>query len=465
MLKRTYWDLIGIVSALVMSILVVFSIFSVADRIEDIYRFHYVVSLTFDLVGMCVCTVLFISAVFDRRMNSVTIYFMAMVMLECLLLFWNTQIMLLNGNRHMVTLLKIVTYYYYGFLLLIMVSFWTYIKQIIEVDRDEIRHLDITYYVILGAGMVLLLSNVFTKALFTVNERTGIFQHGDYFPLAFVAPLLLILLTTYAAYKYTQNKRQRLALISYTILPLVAASIQFINSNVKLIPLSILFSIFLLYGNFYMDKGQELTRKEAKIAEQNVTMMVSQIQPYILYSSIRSIEKIEGNPETTKKALKDFSKYLRSNLNTLTQKSAIPFEKEMEHVQTYIELEKLRFKDKLKIEYDIKDTEFMIPALTLQMLVENAIKHGITIRETGGTVIISTAETEDYHVLRVEDDGVGFDTSKPPADESRSHIGIINVRQRLSEMLDGNLEIQSRIGEGTVATVTIPRYYDTNPEV
>ena len=137
----------------------------------------------------------------------------------------------------------------------------------------------------------------------------------------------------------------------------------------------------------------------------------------------------------------------------------------MEHVETYIELEKLRFKNKLKIEYDIRDTQFVIPPLTLQMLVENAIKHGVTIKETGGTVTISTVETEDYHILKVADDGVGFDTSKPPADESRSHIGIINIKQRLSEMLDGSLDIESRIGEGTVATVTIPRYNDINPEV
>lgn len=465
MRRHTSWDLIGIISALFMIGLVLFSIYSVGARIDYIYRFHYIINLTFDLVGMSVCTVLFLSTVFDRRISSVNIYFMAMVMLECLLLFWNTQIMLLNGNSQMGGLLDVVTYYYYVFLMLIMISFWLYIKHVIKAPKDEIRHLNIAYCLTLAAGLLILVSNVFTGALFTVHERTGIFQHGDYFPLAFAAPLMLIFLTTYVAHKYTDSKRQKAALYFYVMLPLGAAILQLVFPSLKLIPLSILFSIFLLYGNFYMDKGQELARMESRIAEQKVTMMISQIQPYILYSSIKSIERIPGNPPSTQKALNDFSKYLRSNLNTLTQKNAIPFEKEMEHVETYIELEKLRFKNKLKIEYDIRDTQFVIPPLTLQMLVENAIKHGVTIKETGGTVTISTVETEDYHILKVADDGVGFDTSKPPADESRSHIGIINIKQRLSEMLDGSLDIESRIGEGTVATVTIPRYNDINPEV
>ena len=90
-----------------------------------------------------------------------------------------------------------------------------------------------------------------------------------------------------------------------------------------------------------------------------------------------------------------------------------------------------------------------------------SIKHGITIRENGGTVNVLTFDDADNHVIIVSDNGVGFDTSAPPADDSRSHVGIINIRQRLKEMVDGTLEIDSEIGKGTVATIRIPKNHGT----
>ena len=135
----------------------------------------------------------------------------------------------------------------------------------------------------------------------------------------------------------------------------------------------------------------------------------------------------------------------------------MPFATEMKHVRTYVDLEKLRFKERLNVRYDIRDTSFNIPALTLQMLVENAIKHGITVKEDGGTVKISTRSTGHGHVITVSDDGVGFDVTKPIVDDDRSHVGLANVRQRLEEMSDGTMEIRSEIGHGTVVKVTIPK--------
>ena len=156
-------------------------------------------------------------------------------------------------------------------------------------------------------------------------------------------------------------------------------------------------------------------------------------------------------------ALQHFSAYMRWNLNTLGVTKTVPFATEMKHVRTYVDLEKLRFKERLNVRYDIRDTSFNIPALTLQMLVENAIKHGITVKEDGGTVKISTRSTGHGHVITVSDDGVGFDVTKPIVDDDRSHVGLANVRQRLEEMSDGTMEIRSEIGHGTVVKVTIPK--------
>ena len=116
----------------------------------------------------------------------------------------------------------------------------------------------------------------------------------------------------------------------------------------------------------------------------------------------------------------------------------------------------MRFGDELNIEYDIEATDFLIPSLTVQPLVENAVKHGVGMKEDGGTVTIATKEFDDRYEVIVSDDGVGFDTAKKPND-GRTHIGMENVRNRLKTMCNAVLNIESTVGKGTVSTITIPK--------
>ena len=109
----------------------------------------------------------------------------------------------------------------------------------------------------------------------------------------------------------------------------------------------------------------------------------------------------------------------------------------------------------MNIEYDIEVTDFLLPALSVQPLVENAIKHGLMRLETGGTVLIHTYETSTHYCVEVKDDGVGFDTSLPI--EEKKHVGLRNIRGRLKAMVSGELVIESRIGVGTKAVIMIPK--------
>ena len=143
-------------------------------------------------------------------------------------------------------------------------------------------------------------------------------------------------------------------------------------------------------------------------------------------------------------------------MDPLKQTTPVPFRRELEHLEKYLYIEKLRFADKLNIEYDIQTTDFELPLLSIQPLVENAVKHGVGMKEEGGTVTIATRETDtDYEVI-ISDDGVGFDTTVQNND-GRSHVGMENTRRRLKEMCNARVEITSTIGEGTVAKVIIPK--------
>lgn len=197
---------------------------------------------------------------------------------------------------------------------------------------------------------------------------------------------------------------------------------------------------------------------QKELYEAKVSLMVSQIQPHFLYNSLTSIAMMcTKDPKTAKKATINFADYLRGNMNSLKQKAPVPFTQELEHLKKYLMLEEMRFGELLHIEYDIQTTDFEIPMLTVQPLVENAVKHGVGMKEDGGTVTIATRETADAYEVIVSDDGVGFDTSKPIEDDGRSHVGMENVKQRLKELCSADVIIESTVGVGTTATIRIPK--------
>lgn len=147
-------------------------------------------------------------------------------------------------------------------------------------------------------------------------------------------------------------------------------------------------------------------------------------------------------------------------MDSLKNREPIPFEAELNHVMNYLYLEQQRFGDKLQVIYRIKTEDFLIPPLTLQPLVENAVQHGVLHRKNGGTVVIRTEETDAGALVTIEDNGVGMEKAKEHAKEhatlgEHSHIGISNVRSRLEEMVGGRLTLESN-SLGTTATILIP---------
>ena len=203
---------------------------------------------------------------------------------------------------------------------------------------------------------------------------------------------------------------------------------------------------------------------QKELYESRVAIMVSQIQPQFLYNSQSSIAMMcTIDPETAQEATVTFADYLRGNMDSLKQKTPVPFTKELEHLKKYLYIEKLRFGKKLNIVYDIQSDAFVLPQLSVQPLVENAVKHGISRKRGGGTLTIATRETEDSFEVIVSDDGNGFDTTEVKND-GRSHIGMDNVRRRIKEMCGGSVRIESKIGEGTVATVVLPKEGQKNED-
>lgn len=206
-------------------------------------------------------------------------------------------------------------------------------------------------------------------------------------------------------------------------------------------------------------QNQELERE---LRRSRAELMASQIKPHFIYNTLSSIRTlISLDPQMAKKMVYDFTTYLRSNLDNVGDRDMIPFSDELRHIQAYLNIEKVRFEERLNIVADVRTRGFQVPPLSIQPLVENAVKHGICKRAAGGTVTIRTYEEKDAYVVQIEDDGGGFDVStlrrhekEPDADR---HLGLENIRFRIQEIADGTLYVESVLDKGTKVTVAFPK--------
>ena len=208
------------------------------------------------------------------------------------------------------------------------------------------------------------------------------------------------------------------------------------------------------------EKARELeTEKQAlklELQESRISIMLSQMQPHFIFNTLNTIYHLcEINPELARSTINSFSKYLRNNIDNLACRELIHFDKELSFVKSYLEIEKVRFDDELQITFDLPITNFKLPVLTVQPIVENAVKHGTSKKEGISTLCISTRETDNSYEIEIRDTGAGFDTTL--SIDEHKHVGIRNIRQRLKHLCNGTLTIESRIGEGTTAIIQIPK--------
>jgi sensor histidine kinase YesM len=190
--------------------------------------------------------------------------------------------------------------------------------------------------------------------------------------------------------------------------------------------------------------------------ENKMNLLLGQMQPHFVYNSLATIRALVSvDPDGAIETIDHFSSYLRESLAITDGTKLVPFSEELQLIEDYLYMEKRRFGDKVNIERDIQTTEFEVPPLAIQTLVENAVRHGIRAKNNPGTITISTYEDEAKYYVEIKDDGVGFDTLVKS--DGKHHIGTASTRARVKELLGGKMVIQSALGAGTRITVHIPK--------
>ena len=178
------------------------------------------------------------------------------------------------------------------------------------------------------------------------------------------------------------------------------------------------------------------------------------MRPHFICNAMMSIYYLcDQDPGKAKQVTLDFTTYLRKNFTAFASEDTIPFTDELEHTRAYLAVEQAQFEDALFVSFDTPHTMFRVPPLTLQPIVENAVKHGLKSSSDPIHISVVTRQTDDSSEIIVEDDGPGFD----PVDDNEPHIALNNISQRLELMCKGKLIISDREGGGTSVRVTVPK--------
>ena len=307
-------------------------------------------------------------------------------------------------------------------------------------------------YIILAICSIYILLSVISlfNGMFFSFDENGCFVNGPMYGLVRAFDLIVIIIGIFwvMCYRKILTLREISFLISFNVLPLLAMTLQpFWEPTPQY--LAVTLSLIVIYILFH----GEITRQ---LADSRISIMLSQIQPHFMHNMLTTIMYMcRTEPEEAEKTVGQFADYLRANMDSLTLKQCIQFETELKHVKTYWSLEEKRFGDKIRAVYDIQENSFMLPSLTIQPIVENAVKHGMRKGKQLTVTIRTYSDVNNYYV-EINDDGRGFDVNAFEND-GKSHIGIKNVQQRLKMMCGGELMVNSVPDQGTDAVIKIPK--------
>ncbi|MBQ9612535.1 MAG: histidine kinase [Lachnospiraceae bacterium] len=328
---------------------------------------------------------------------------------------------------------------------------------------------------LLAVYFALLVSVPFIDGFGYVSPENQ-FYRGPLYPLLQV-PVIAVLLLNFAVTMRHRARFPQKTFLSFVIAQVPMAIMLIVNlfvDAVALFDLSYVLSVLAMYSLILSDqiehdlrcqreialKEREIAEQHRKIAEQQCEIanqrannMILQMRPHFIYNALMSIYSLcKLDPLKARQVTMDFTNYLRKNFSAIASDNPIPFSEELEHTRAYLVVEQALHYDMLVVYWDTPFSNFRLPPLTVEPIVENSIKHGMDLDADPLYISIRTWDTDSGTHIIVEDNGSGFD----PSGEDKPHTTLENIRQRLEMMCSGSMTIKPREGGGTVVTVTIP---------
>lgn len=363
--------------------------------------------------------------------------------------------LLVYDEPNMALLEKITIYFQYLFISMLMPMFTAYLLRICGEDwrKSSIFRTVIILWVVY---FILLAIAQFTTFFYYVTPDNQ-YKHGSWH-LIMVAPMFAVMIINLFAVIRRRNKLSTKYFVAFLLhlLPLQATLFfhNLFDENIFSVVLGMSISTLAMFAVILYDQIESYIGQQREIAHQRASIMVLQMRPHFIYNAMMSIYYLcAKDSKKAQQVTLDFTTYLRKNFTAIASENTVPFPDELEHTRAYLAVEQVQFEDSLFVEYDTPHKEFRLPPLTLQPIVENAVKHGMDPEYAPLCISIRTRETDSGSEIIVEDNGPGF----APADgDCEPHTALANIRQRLEMMCGGKLTIRPRKGGGTVVSVIIP---------
>ncbi len=302
--------------------------------------------------------------------------------------------------------------------------------------------------------LIILIFTQFTTSIyyFTLEDD---YQRGPYYPVLLV-PLLLIMVINLIALFQRKNKlsaRTFNGFLIYNLTPMIGMIIQLLFYGVNTIVIGTTLATIVLFLSIYNDQVDKAIRQQEENARLQASAAVLQMRPHFIYNVMTSIYYlIQQDPKKAQQVTLDFTNYLRKNFTAIARDEPIPFTNELEHTRAYLGVELVRFEGQLFVESHVDHTAFRLPPLTLQPIVENAVKHGIDPELGPLHLSVTTRKTETGSEIIVEDNGPGFNGQE----NDEPHVALNNISRRLASMCGGTLKIEAVKPSGTRVRIFIP---------
>lgn len=308
------------------------------------------------------------------------------------------------------------------------------------------------------ASSVLWINSIFTGIV--VRLQGEIYTPGPLYLLGQAGGLIIVLseVVLLLLFRREIGIRSTLILITLPLIPILGAVFEMLFPGPSVRSQCIFLSILIIFTYYHKVTQWELERNESALLKSRIELMTGRMQPHYLYNVLSTIYYLcEEDPLKAQEAIGIFSEYLRDVLIVLQSQEPVTLAWEREELYHYLTLEKLRFGDRLKIEYEsnVDESKILVPPLSVQPLVENAIRHGMEKQDGCVRIRIESrliAGNPDKIQIFVKDDGVGYEP-----DQVQYGEGLLNVQERLRMQCGGTLNIRSSIGEGTVAEILLPQ--------
>ncbi|WP_421617891.1 ATP-binding protein [Brevibacillus sp. TJ4] len=208
----------------------------------------------------------------------------------------------------------------------------------------------------------------------------------------------------------------------------------------------------------------ELKRSVHERLRIEAAFLQAQIEPHFLFNTLSSIAALsENDVEKMRELLNEFAHFLQASFASQNADQFVPLSHELDLIQSYLYIEQVRFEERLNIQLDVDENlmHVLLPPLSIQPLVENAVRHGVLARSQGGTVSVLIASQSEGMLVTVRDDGVGMKKERlQQVFDRNAHrvagIGLRNTDRRLKQLFGEGLRIESEPGQGTTVSFFIP---------